>query len=49
MLQEFKWIREIDDETLDKYVRKTEAMLTKLYDEDEGDDKKVKLFGFMHG
>ena len=49
MLQEFKWIREIDDETLDKYFRKTEAMLTKLYDEDKGDDKKVKLFGFMHG
>ena len=40
-MEEFKWIRELDDKEIDNYVRKTERMLVNLYPEDEGRAKEV--------
>ena len=43
VIEEFKWIWGIDDREFDDYVRKIETMLKTLYDNEEGDTKKVKI------
>ena len=41
VMEEFKWIRGLDDKAIDDYVRKTVMMIEKLYDNEKGVQEKV--------
>ena len=40
-MKEFQWIRELDDNKIEYYVKKTENMLMKLFMSEE---KEVKIY-----